>query len=987
MKTLRGSLSFVLGIIVGISLFVTAIGGALVAVGMTVKVGKIQSSLTDAEIIDKDSKLYDSTLLDAAITLYDDIQNYDQLTMKKLYEDFGIKYVKEFGGIDFSNKDFYTLKLGDLLNDISVITNSFTLDDIGDLAGVNFDDYNIPLLSENSDLGISDLIDKLMSSFNGKISIRFIKDNFVPDLDLEGSSALQALQDITIDSFGSVLDGIPLRKFLDLDIDQYVKEGKNVVYVKTGRYEQISSTDLGNATYKPVFGVKTYIAGVDSSKNIIENELRYIKKVDSEGNVTYKVDNSSYDSDFDATANETTFYRYIDYEPYSTTHPGDGDYYVIAYGNHISTFSGVQYALEPIGFVNLNSLYKASDHTAYKADVVNGEVTIGDSKYKDATDAYISSSYYCVTDSPIEASSKLTEDATKTSGSSAHYVLAYKGETDAALQTLAFSSINSVSDSSLLDSYKLGDVITIDSSSSTVMQSLKDTKVSELGNAVDGLKIDQVLTIDDSSSQVLKSLKKKGVTVNQMSTAIDDLTIDEVIEINDSSSKLMKSLKARGTKVSELATIVDELFISEILDIYNEYAVNQITDLTSASNFILTPSKENGEYQMVDGKKITYTLDANGKYITSPIKFTEANTTQLGATETKYYKYTQIKTKLDATVKAASQNIYVYRSSNYVYNTVLTGYLVANSADDAAIEANELYYRETVSDTSKTAYIAYGGSNLYVNVAGIKIVYDKDNPAHADLVKYYLNESADGSYKYFVPLDEYRSVKIMSNGAGGLTYDAANTLSGLGETSLYVEATSKRFTRQFCENIYVKTTDIVDVYVFINNEYVAYDSANAVHQSLDRFKIVEGYYATKAESYDVWGALNATGIENIYGASIIREKSAPVLRTMASKNSKVNDLSSVLNTAKVKELMDLTPDNIFNDATIKESTINGISDSIKTVFNTMTIGELCDWANVTDVDAKVKSALNDVTMINFFKSLKYDQSKGIYVDMETLFLS
>ena len=57
MKVLRGTLTFILGMIIGIILFVVAIGGTVVALGMAVKVGDLQSKFTDQEIISHESNL------------------------------------------------------------------------------------------------------------------------------------------------------------------------------------------------------------------------------------------------------------------------------------------------------------------------------------------------------------------------------------------------------------------------------------------------------------------------------------------------------------------------------------------------------------------------------------------------------------------------------------------------------------------------------------------------------------------------------------------------------------------------------------------------------------------------------------------------------------------------------------------------------------------------------------------------------------------
>lgn len=62
MRVLKGTLTFILGMVLGIILFVLAIGGAVFAVGSSMTVGQLQESLTQEEVIAKDSALYSQNL-------------------------------------------------------------------------------------------------------------------------------------------------------------------------------------------------------------------------------------------------------------------------------------------------------------------------------------------------------------------------------------------------------------------------------------------------------------------------------------------------------------------------------------------------------------------------------------------------------------------------------------------------------------------------------------------------------------------------------------------------------------------------------------------------------------------------------------------------------------------------------------------------------------------------------------------------------------
>ena len=120
MKVLKGTLTFVLGMIIGIILFVVAIGGTVAILATQVKVGDLQQSVTGTEIVAPDSELYNKTVLEAVKGVIDDVQNFDKLTLKTLYEHYGIKLLNGISGIDFTTKDFYTVPITDLVNDLSI---------------------------------------------------------------------------------------------------------------------------------------------------------------------------------------------------------------------------------------------------------------------------------------------------------------------------------------------------------------------------------------------------------------------------------------------------------------------------------------------------------------------------------------------------------------------------------------------------------------------------------------------------------------------------------------------------------------------------------------------------------------------------------------------------------------------------------------------------------------------------------------------------
>ena len=72
--------------VLGIILFVLAIGGAVFAVGSSMTVGQLQESLTQEEVIAKDSALYSQKLIDAIKSIVGDVKNIKSLSLKTLYD-------------------------------------------------------------------------------------------------------------------------------------------------------------------------------------------------------------------------------------------------------------------------------------------------------------------------------------------------------------------------------------------------------------------------------------------------------------------------------------------------------------------------------------------------------------------------------------------------------------------------------------------------------------------------------------------------------------------------------------------------------------------------------------------------------------------------------------------------------------------------------------------------------------------------------------
>lgn len=600
MRVLRGTLTFVLGMIIGIILFVLAIGGAVFVVGTSVTVGQLQQKITQEEIIAPDSALYGQTVLDAVKSLINDINGIDSLTLQTLYDHYGLAILKGLSGIDFTTKDFYTAPIKDILNDMSIVVNSFTLNDISGIAGVDFSSYGLPILDENLQNNLQTALNNIMGSLNGDLSVRKIKDDFGIDIGTGDNKLIATIQDVSLSSFGEVVNAITLNRLLDVDTDSFVVKGENRVYKKTDIYQEVSKAELQNKNYSPALGVDTFIAsaidtdGDGTTDKLVEKELRYVKKTsvaeDGTESEKYVVDNSCYADDFNDDENEKTFYRHVQYT-LSTDVADMNELYIATYANRIATLDGGKYTLVQKEFTALKDIAFASTPT-----VSGGNIDIQNVKYALEDGTYENSDVFYITDSPITKDSMLRTLGEGETASGTAYLRTHKGTSATVLQIVAYMSVVELQNADgLLDSLTVGDVVDTDKpGTSKAIIALKDCKITEIGTKINTLKIDELIDINDESARIMQSLAARGCTLDDLATIADSLTIGEVMDIEYDAYVA----SASG------AYVQDKVFVA-----YNKYA----HDLSEYTLYQKTASGDFSEY--------SGTVEDGGEYYVAVPRF------------------------------------------------------------------------------------------------------------------------------------------------------------------------------------------------------------------------------------------------------------------------------------------------------------------------------------------------------------------------------
>lgn len=760
MRVLKGTLTFILGMVLGIILFVLAIGGAVFAIGSSMTVGQLQESLTQEEVIAKDSALYSQKLIDAIKSIIGDVKDIKSLSLKTLYEHYGISLLNGISGIDFTEKEFYSLPLSELIGDTSKIVNSFTLSDISKIADVDFSSYGLPVLDDNLNNNVKTALNNIMSSLNGDLTIRSINDKFGIDIGVGENALLAAVQDVALSNFGSVVNAMMLDKILNVDSDTFVKVGENDVYVKADRYDVVSNADLQNSAYTAPVGVETYIAGATDSDSdgtadtLVEKELRFVKKntQDADGNevVKYVVDNSCYATDFNAETNEKEFYRHVQYEKYSRA---SDEYFVLSYANKIVEVGSTSFTLYTKGFLSLNDVYVSVGGTVvpFGLGVSGAKITLGSTLRKTEEGNFENSERYFVFDVPVDKNTKLRafEDGTVPVYTNC-YERVHVGSSEQILQLVAYMTVTELQNADdLLNSLTVGDVVSSDSSK--IVNALKDCKLKDIGTKINTLKIDDVIDINDESSIAMKSLAAHGATLDNIDTIVNELSIGELMEVTYD----VYQAQADGDYVKV------DLFVpyNEYLEIHKTAKSENGLFVKDASDNYVSTTDETGDVYVNIGRYTLFDSEKHAGLDRYALTSQSATSITIQSMARRGYLIDEIGTKVDSL--CIDELIRIKADSAVIMRSLAKRGTTLNKFADVA---DELKLSEVIEISADSARI------MKSLVARDCLIKDLDKIAN-DLT---LSETVDVKFDQFTPNASGKYVKVV--GDGYVFYDSENVL-------------------------------------------------------------------------------------------------------------------------------------------------------------------------------------------------------------------
>lgn len=500
------ALNFVIGMIVGMVLLVVAVVGAVFAAGSLVSVGQIENTL-GTDIFDDESDVNNKTILELVQSLIGDLQNMDELTIEKLRTDYGLKIPTEISGIDITPLFGYSLlEVPDHLGDV---VNNMTLRDVGEFLDMDFEtEYpDLRVLQDNLDEKVNVALDNVLSSIDDeKMTVYTIERDF--GLSLGENNLITTLRHTPLSSFAEVMDNLPVGVVIDADSDLFVEKGAVRLYVVADDYIEVPAGELTSPLADGTRVTETYIAGADEN-GLVYREMRYVMNDDG----SYEPDNSCYASSFDAEANTETYYRHIVYTAYdsSANYGADAVFAVKTFLNDYVSDGAGGFVLADGGFLTLDNILANADGTYTLNEAVldgTARVTDGSIDFADipvfasvtADDGTVSVLPAAEYGRDPEA---VLDDNTRLDDNFTGYLRVHAGTADPPAQVIAGETISTIAGATdALTSLKLGEVLDIDEDSAKILQTLKDTPINKMSDALD------TITLADATEIVMSKYEK-----------------------------------------------------------------------------------------------------------------------------------------------------------------------------------------------------------------------------------------------------------------------------------------------------------------------------------------------------------------------------------------------------------------------------------------------------------------------------------------------
>lgn len=592
---------------------------------------------------------------------------------------------------------------------------------------------------------------------------------------------------------------------------------------------------------------------------------------------------------------------------------------------------------------------------------------------KDATDIVLDE-YSPATDGAyvLEDGSYTLYNPAKHAGAQRYQKTAVEGSSSAALQRLANVSIPNIS--AAFDTMVLGDAIGVIPDAYILVDSPKSGETYYVFNEL-GYPERAVYGVDEADAWYERVSSGEGNAILKQLAFVG---------INDISEAM------NG--------VIEDTLLSDIIEIVRETAVKADEAgenwLVAYDPYLTTESADGEE------TRYAFVYDGSGSYFRTSYLYTPATDALLPEGETMYFAYEEITDAYDPTDQTAVQNVF-FRSADgeYYENPALAAYYAATNTDPTTW-TNKPYKRVAANAgdpgaKSATVYPNGGsGSGLYIEFFAAYVRYDADNPAHWGRELFfkftdgYTLPTADtkGETYYY----DFKSGAYISSESAS-TSGALVKMTGRDDKKYYfseingVRAANDDafvsgdtvYSKRLAEVIYKLADD--GSFVYEDGAYASYDPDRHADVT-ERYDRVTGVLVNKAGNDGGEGLLAPLSTDRV---SVVREKSSSVLIAMLDRRLTIGTLDENIKSFTIEELIDIESGSVFDDPTIRNATVDTLSDAITAKLTNSSIGELIRWANVRGVDEKVLFILEDVKISDFFTALEYKDGT-ITVNMEKL---
>ena len=852
------ALNFVIGMIVGMILIVVAVLGAIFAAASLVSIGQIENTL-GTDIFDDESSVNDKSVLEFVQALVGDLQKLDGLTINRLKTDYGLKIPSELSGIDISVLFDYPLtQVGDHLGDI---VNNMTMRDVGEFLGMDFEnDYDLPVLKDNLDNNVNVALDNILNSIDSETATLYtIERDFGISLDESGENKLfSTLYYTPLNTFGSVIDYLPVGTVTDADSDIFLVQGENRLFTLVDIYEEVPADELSSP--EVASGAETYIAGADEN-GLVERELRFVKKGE-DGAETYVVDNSPYASSFDAASNETVYYRHIVAREYDGA-AGDATLAVTAYLNSFVSDGAGGYTLATDGLFELDSVFVDESGTTTLQDAVkdgsvrveNGVVDLTSQALfiasSEADGQFVPAPSYGLPDGATADESSRLDEAYD------GWTLVHRGTSDAALQVIAgvsVSELNNVTDKVTV--LTLGEVLDIDENSAKILQSLENTQINKLSEAIDTLTLDQATDIVCYSYTPSDDGEGAYVFVSGANGSGGYYTLFNPANADHSSLERFDRVKEDGVTYSSVALQrLASVTIPDISASFSEMVLADTLDI-EPDTFREAASLVDGEtyyvFNTVYGYPERVIYDSTADYEEGTVFFEREGRGEGNAVlkQLAFVKVDDISGAMDGIIESTLLSDIIEVTEHSVVREYAAG-----DEGETYLFAYDPNYTETSADGNTKRFVfVYDGEGKYYKSAETYLPATADQlPLPGNEVRFsYVQNNDTTNFAALAGNIYYRDAETgtyEANAALTAYYIARNNTEALQAT--YRRVDSSPDYGQYTATVYNQTTAETRLYVLMFGGYYEYNPDNITHWGEQLyFRYSDGFFPVTEDTQD-----------------------------------------------------------------------------------------------------------------------------------------